>query len=280
MQTNCAIIEQVIFDLTTMAQIRYILKAIKVDTRKGKTMTPHLKLNEGQISPYVLVCGDPARAEKIAKLCDSYVELAYNREYRTFLGTYNRQKITITSHGVGSAGASICFEELIKIGAKVIVRVGTCGSLQDTLGQGDHIIATGAVREDGVTPLLIPLGFPAVSDAEVCLAIEKACKDMSAPYKRGIMLTSDVFYPAVLPTSLELYSKAGVPGVEMECSALFVIASLRGIRAGAIATVDGNPLKWDEGNYDPHGEKVTLGKERMLKIGLDAMSAMSAAALK
>lgn len=242
-------------------------------------MTPHLKLGKGSISPYVLVCGDPARAEKIAKLCDSYEELAYNREYRTFLGTYKNQKITITSHGVGSAGASICFEELIKIGAKVIVRVGTCGSLQDTLGQGDHIIATGAVREDGVTPLLIPQGYPAISDAEVCLAIEKACKDMAAPYKRGIMLTSDVFYPAVLPTSLELYSKAGVPGVEMECSALFVIASLRGVRAGAVATVDGNPLKWDEGNYDPHGEKVTLGKERMLKIGLEAMSAMSAAGL-
>ncbi|KAF1081695.1 MAG: hypothetical protein GQF41_2035 [Candidatus Rifleibacterium amylolyticum] len=242
-------------------------------------MTPHLKLAEGSISPYVLVCGDPARAESIAKLCEKYEELAYNREYRTFLGTYNGQKITITSHGVGSAGASICFEELIKIGAKVIVRVGTCGSLQDNLGQGDHIIATGAVREDGVTPLLVPVGYPAISDAEVCLAIEKACKDLKAPYQRGIMLTSDLFYPGVLPSSLELYSKAGVPGVEMECSALFVIASLRKIRAGAIATIDGNPLKWDEGNYDPHGEKVTLGKKRMLQIGLEAMSAMSAAGL-
>lgn len=242
-------------------------------------MTPHLKIGEGSISPYVLVCGDPARAESIAKLCDNYEELAYNREYRTFLGTYKGQKITITSHGVGSAGASICFEELIKIGAKVIVRVGTCGSLQDDLGQGDHIIATGAVREDGVTSLLVPLGYPAISDAEVCLAIEKACKDLSAPYQRGVMLTSDLFYPGVLPSSLELYSKAGVPGVEMECSALFVIASLRKVRAGAIATIDGNPLKWDEGNYDPHGEKVTLGKQRMLKIGLEAMAAMSAAGL-
>lgn len=242
-------------------------------------MTPHLKLKEGQISPYVLVCGDPARAEKIARLCENPQELAYNREYRTYLGTYKGEKITITSHGVGSAGASICFEELIKIGARVIVRVGTCGSLQDYLGQGDHIIATGAVREDGVTPLLVPQGYPAIADAEVCLAIEKVCKEISAPFKRGIIVTSDLFYPGVLPSSLELYSKAGVPGVEMECSALFVIASLRGIRAGAIATVDGNPLKWDEGNYDPHGEKVTRGKERMLTIGLEAMAEMSRAHL-
>ncbi len=242
-------------------------------------MTPHLKLKAGQISPYVLVCGDPARAEKIAKLCESCEELAYNREYRTFAGVYKGERITITSHGVGSAGASICFEELIKIGAKVIVRVGTCGSLQDYLGQGDHIIATGAVREDGVTPLLVPLGYPAIADVEVSQAIEEVCKEIQAPYRRGIMVTSDLFYPGVLPSSLELYSKAGVPGVEMEVSALYVIASLRGIRAGAIATVDGNPLKWDEGNYDPHGEKVTRGKERMLLIGLEAMAAMSRARL-
>jgi uridine phosphorylase len=243
-------------------------------------MQPHLKLKEGQISPYVIVCGDPARAEKIAKLCESYEELAYNREYRTFLGTYKGEKVTITSHGVGSAGASICFEELIKIGAKVLVRVGTCGSLQDDLTQGQHIVTTGAIREDGVTPLLIPQGYPAIADAEVALAVENACKEADAPYKRGIILASDCFYPGILPTSLETYSKAGVPGVEMECSALFVIASLRGVRAGAIATVDGNPLKWDDGDYDPHGTKVTEGKARMLKIGLETMAALSKAGIK
>jgi len=243
-------------------------------------MQPHVKVKKGQISDYVLVCGDPARAEKIAKLCDSAEEIAYNREYRTFNGVYKNEKVTITSHGVGSAGASICFEELINAGAKVLIRVGTCGSLQDDLVQGQHIVTTGAIREDGVTPLLIPQGYPAVADPEVFLALEESCKKLDAPYKRGIILASDCFYPGVLKTSLELYSKAGVPGVEMECSALFVIASLRGVRAGAIATVDGNPLKWEEGNYDPYGEKVAEGKSRMLKIGLETVAALSKAGIK
>ena len=238
-------------------------------------MQPHVKVKKGQISEYVLVCGDPARAEKIAKLCDSHEEIANNREYRTFNGIYKDVKVTITSHGVGSAGASICFEELIKAGAKVLIRVGTCGSLQDDLIQGQHIVTTAAIREDGITPLLIPQGYPAVADPEVCLAIESVCKDIQAPYKKGIILASDCFYPGVLKTSLELYSKAGVPGVEMECSALFVIASLRGIRAGAIATVDGNPLKWEEGDYDPYGNKVAEGKSRMLKIGLETIVKLS-----
>lgn len=240
-------------------------------------MQPHLKLETGSISPYVLVCGDPARAELIANLCKNPKQLAYNREYRTFVGTYNDQQVTITSHGVGSAGAAICFEELIKTGAKVIIRVGTCGALIDGLGQGDHIVTTAAVREDGVSSLLIPLGYPAVADSGVTDALEAACKHEKAPYNRGIVVASDLFYPGILPSSLELYSKAGVPGVEMECATLFVIASLRGIRAGGILTVDGNPLKWNEGNYDPHGEKVTTGKSRMLRLALEGITALAKA---
>ena len=237
-------------------------------------MQPHLKINEGVISPVVLTCGDPGRAALIANLCPKSEEIAYNREYRTFLVEYEGQKITVTSHGVGSAGAAICFEELIKLGAQVVIRVGTCGTLSSKLDQGDHIVANAAIREDGATRLLIPQGYPAVADARVADALEAACKRENANYSRGIILTSDVFYPATLPTSLEMYSKVNVAGVEMECSTLFVIASLRGVRAGAITTVDGNPLKWDEGDYDPYGEKVTKGKERMLKIALSAAAAL------
>jgi len=236
---------------------------------------PHIKLTQGQISQYVLTCGDPSRAQEIAKLCTGSKELAYNREYRTFLGEFEGEKITITSHGVGSAGAAICFEELIKIGAKIIIRVGTCGSLTDALGQGDHIIPAGAVREDGITNLLIPHGYPAISDSRVTFALEDATSKVKATYKKGIVLASDCFYPGVLPSSLEMYSKANVLGVEMECSALFVIASLRGIKAGSILTIDGNPLKWNEGDYDPHGEKVVNGKARMLSISLSAISTLS-----
>ena len=233
---------------------------------------PHVKTTPDKITPYVLVCGDPARALEIAQLCDSYEEVSYNREYRTLVGTYKGKKITITSHGVGSAGAAICFQELINLGAKIIIRMGTCGGIQDGLGQGDHIVVSGAVREDGVSPLMVPLGYPAIADNEVCDAIVKACEEIDAPYKRGLVLTSDLFYPSkVMESSLATYQRAGVLGAEMEVATLLVIASLNNIKAGAIATVDGNPLKWNEGNYDPHGTIVAEGKKRMLKIGLEAI---------
>lgn len=251
------------------------VKAVKASKKVNTSVyeSPHLKTTPDKISPYVLVCGDPARTVEIAELCDSYEEVAYNREYRTLLATYKGKKITITSHGVGSDGAAICFNELINLGVKVIIRLGTCGGIQEGLGQGDHIIVSGAVREEGVTPLMVPLAYPAIADNTACDAIETACKKLKAPYKRGIILTSSLFYPSkVMPSSLALYQRAGVLGVEMEVASLLVIASLNNIKAAAIATVDGNPL--NDAAYNPYVNKVFEGKKRMLKIGLEAMLKM------
>ncbi|MBF0410457.1 MAG: nucleoside phosphorylase [Candidatus Riflebacteria bacterium] len=237
-----------------------------------KKVQPHLKVAKGDISSMVLTCGDPARAAAIAELCDESKEIAYNREYRTFNSKYKGKSISITSHGVGSAGAAICFEELIAAGATTIIRVGTCGSLSDGIGQGDLIIANAAAREDGVSALLVPQGFPAIADSQIASALEASCRELSVKHHRGMILTSDLFYPGVVQPSLAIYSKAGVLGVEMECSVLFVIASLRKISAGAALTVDGNPLKWSEGDYDPHGTAVTEGKKKMLTVGLEAIA--------
>lgn len=237
---------------------------------------PHIKLSTGQVRSSVIVVGDPARAEALAKSCESCRELAYNREYRSFDCLWKGKYFTVVSHGVGSAGAAIAFEELIKCGAKVIFRAGTCGSLQpDKIGQGDLILATACVREDGASQLMVPLGFPAVADPETVIALEQVVKEKGAKYSKGIVVTSDLFYPSVLPSTLEMYSKANVEGVEMEAATLYVIASLRGVRAAAFFTVDGSPLKWDKGDYDPHGAKVQQGKKNMLEIAVEAAARLS-----
>ena len=73
--------------------------------------------------------GDPFRCEDLAKLCEEYKEIKWNREYRTINATYQGADLTITSHGIGGTGAAICFEELIKVGATTIIRLGTCGAM-------------------------------------------------------------------------------------------------------------------------------------------------------
>jgi uridine phosphorylase len=92
----------------------------------------------------------------------------------------------------------------------------------------------------------------------------------------GIVLTSDLFYPhPVLGDDLALWARAGVVAVEMECAALFVTASLHGIEAGAILTVDGNPLaakSTDMSDYDPHRPIVDAAVDAMIGIALDAVA--------
>lgn len=84
----------------------------------------------GIISPVVLTVGDPFRTLLVASLCEKAEEIKWNREYRMFNITFEGVNLTVVSHGIGGPGAAICFEELIKLGATTIIRMGTCGSLK------------------------------------------------------------------------------------------------------------------------------------------------------
>lgn len=119
-----------------------------------------LQVNTEDLSPHAIVCGDPFRAEAIARKLDNVRELAFSREYRTFVGEASGVAITVVSHGVGSPGAAVCFEELIKGGVKTLIRVGTAGSYSADVPPGSLVVSTAAVREDGLTRQLAPLGFP------------------------------------------------------------------------------------------------------------------------
>lgn len=235
---------------------------------------PHICIGKAQTRPVVLVVGDPARAQQIACCCEESEEISYNREYRIFDCFREGQYFTVCSHGVGAAGAGICFEELIANGAKVIIRVGTSGSLQpDRIHQGDIVICHSAVREEGVSRLIAPEGYPAVADPYVFQTMQEIAKTKKANIVYGMTLSSDLFYKSsVLPSTLETFAKAKVDIVEMEASALFVLAMIKGVKAGAICVVDGCPFQWKAGDYDPSGGKIACGKQCMFEIAIESAS--------
>ena len=88
----------------------------------------HLLIDEGDITPYVLLPGDPGRVLRIGEKMDSFQEVAYNREFRTITGKYEGIPVTATSSGIGGPSAAIAVEELANSGAKVVIRVGSCGA--------------------------------------------------------------------------------------------------------------------------------------------------------
>lgn len=239
---------------------------------------PITGLPVGRVSPAVIVCGDPFRAERIAGLLENAALLSDRREYRAYQGRYQDEAVTVCSHGVGAPGAAAAFEELIVAGAKRIIRVGTCGGLQPDIDAGQLVIAQAAVQNTGYGRELVPDGFPAVADFDLTLALRQAATGHDQPVQTGIVLTRDLFYrgiggPAAVDYSV--MSVAGALAVEMECAALFLIGSLRRVSTAAILVADGNVLEAVESveTYQPGRPVVQQAVGVASRIALTALAA-------
>ncbi len=238
---------------------------------------PHLLLNSGDLPAYVLVPGDPQRAARIAESLDGARQIAANREYHTFLGTYRGVPVGVTSAGVGAAGAVIAYEEAIRAGARTLIRVGTAGSLTDDVVTGDLVVVLGAARGEGVSRQLVPLEMPAIADADVSAALWSAANARGGRAHRGIGVSVDAFYRGVIDLGFETYAAAGAICVEMECSALFVVGTLRRVRTGAIVTIDGDARRAASGDHDPHKDLVRAAIDREIAVALDAVAHLASA---
>lgn len=238
---------------------------------------PIARARVGDLAPRVLVAGDPARVTRIGALLDDARQVGANREYVTITGTYRGHAVSLMSHGVGSAGAGVVFEELCRAGVERIVRVGTAGGMQPHVTDGSLVVATGAIRCDGLSARLVPLAWPAVADPEVTLALRAAAAGTGLTVHGGVVLTADNFYPSpVLPNDLHLWQQAGAVAVEMEVSALLTIASMNGVAAGAVLAIDGNPLAAKDesmADYAPFREIVDRAVDGAIHTGLDALIA-------
>lgn len=208
--------------------------------------THHTLCMPGDVGRYVLLPGDPNRADVIAQRLENAKLVASNRELRTWTGYLDGEMVTVASTGMGCPSAAIVVEELIKCGADTIIRVGSCGRVCDSAYDEsiDGFICTAAVRDEGTTPHYVPIEFPAIADRHVVAALADAAKKLELNFMEGITLTKDSYYIQYEPDNLpsgerfkerwEAWRRANVTTVEMEASVLFVISSIRKCRAGAI----------------------------------------------
>jgi uridine phosphorylase len=243
-------------------------------------LLPALKLRPRDLTPHVLVVGDPNRVRDTAAFLGDVQEIGNNREYLTVTGEYRGRRLTVASHGVGAGGANVCFMELLNGGARLLIRAGTCGALAEDIADGDFIIATGAVREDKATEQLMPLAYPALADRHVVEALIAAAQANGYPKPHvGLGVTAANLYSTpVVPAPWPQYVGYGVLAIEMELAALLVLAQMNGARAGGILASDGNLVRksaTEVDNYDPHRDVVERGKRAMLKVGLDALAELA-----
>ncbi len=199
----------------------------------------HIKAKKGDIAERVIAAGDPARVKQLAGYLENPRLVNENRGYLTYTGLYNGVPVTVATHGIGAPSAAIVFEELHMLGAKAIIRLGTCGALVKGLKIGDYIVATGAAYPHGGATLgmYVPEACMATApDFELTRLIVEELEKMGEKATLGPVFSSDAFY-AEDPEFAKRWGSRGVVCVEMEVATLFALGLMRGFKTAAILMV-------------------------------------------
>ena len=229
-------------------------------------MSPvHVRAEPGDFAESVLLPGDPLRAEYIAEnFFDDARLVTRERGMLGYTGTYKGKPVSVQTTGMGCPSASIVTEELVQLGAKNLLRVGTCGGYDPNLQLGDLIVATAATPQDG-TVSSITQGIPYAPAAhfDIVHAAHHAAEGAGRRTSVGPIVSSDLFYdPTEKPA--ELWGNLGVLAVEMEAAAIFTIAAMRGVRAGCLLTVS-----------DTIGREIVRISDEELRNAVDNMMALA-----
>jgi uridine phosphorylase len=236
----------------------------------------HVGLRREQGAGYALLPGDPGRVKAIAGYLEQPRFEAQNREYTTWSGQLGGVRVLVTSTGIGGPSAAIAVEELARIGVHTLIRVGTCGGMQQKVAPGDLVLPTGAVRMEGTSGEYAPLEFPAVPDYAVLRALNEAAVRLDLPHHTGVVHCKDSFYgqhePEQMPTApwlqarWEAWKRLGVLASEMETAALFTVSAARGLRAGAVLAA-----VWNQERDRPALEGAHADAALAIRTAVEAM---------
>ena len=231
-------------------------------------MPIHLRAEPGDYAPAVLCPGDPRRAEYIAKtFFDAPRLVNEERGMLGFTGAFEGQPISVQATGMGCPSAAIVYEELVMLGAKRLIRVGTAGALQPTMQMGDVVIAVSSTPQDR-TALNYVGGDPHAPTADWRL-VERALaavREEGLRFHVGPIVSSDVFYDHDTSKHAR-WADRGHYAVEMEASVLYTIAALRKVSSLAVLAVS---------DYLYTGQFERIGDEE-LRQSVDRMTAVAAA---
>ena len=230
----------------------------------------HIQVAKGEVGRYVIMPGDPGRCEKIAEYLENPVLVASNREFTTYTGMLDGEKVSVTSTGIGGPSAAIAMEELVRCGADTFVRIGTCGGMQPEVKSGDIVIATGSIRMEGTSKEYAPIEYPAVADINVINAMMTSAEKLKLKYHVGVVQSKDSFFgqhePELMPVGYELQNKwdawinMGCLASEMETAALLIAGSYLRVRVGACFLVLANQERAKKGlsNVQVHDTKTAI----------------------
>ncbi|MBI4126732.1 MAG: nucleoside phosphorylase [Deltaproteobacteria bacterium] len=243
----------------------------------------HIGCKPGDVAPYILLCGDPARAHRTAEyFSDRRPPITY-REYVTITGTYNGIPISVMATGIGTDNTEIAFVELFQIVKQpTLIRIGTSGGLKKGMGIGDLVISSGAVRMENTSTGFVVEGYPAVAHHECVLALLEAAHQKKFAHHLGLTASTSGFYgaqgrrvPGIMPRDPEIPAKLDAMNVvnfEMEASCLFTLGALTNIRTGCVCAAINNRHQ----NVFIDSDGLKKAEKRCIETGLGAIEVLAA----
>jgi purine-nucleoside phosphorylase len=240
----------------------------------------HLRAEAGDYAPLVLLPGDPNRARRIAESFDGGLDAARlvndHRGMLGYTGTYQGKPVSVQTSGMGTPSLSIVVEELLNLGARRLVRVGTTGGIGRGVRAAELVIATAAAPVDGSTATYLH-GDPyaPAADFELTRALVDAAEATGVPYHVGMIATVDVFYNPD-EDYVSKWRSRNILGLEMEAAALFTLAARAyaagdDVRAACILTVS-DTLSEEESSDDTYlpPDALEQATDRMIEVALEA----------
>ncbi|NPA23376.1 MAG: purine-nucleoside phosphorylase [Crenarchaeota archaeon] len=233
----------------------------------------HIKAEPGKVAEKVIVVGDPDRTTFIASFLKNAEKVNTHRGFLVYTGEHEGTKISVACHGVGAPSAAIVFEELVMLGARTMIRLGTTGALIPDLHRGDIVIPSGAAyfQTSPILQLTENVIVPAVPDIELTYDLYRYVRERS---KRNVVLgnviSNDMFYMES-PDLAKKLSRLGIISIEMECATLFTISRLRNIRSCALLLVS-NSLVNPEESEIPHSGVINEYYSEIIPVVLDFLA--------
>lgn len=233
----------------------------------GKDLTAMVQLRPADVGKYAIVPGPKDRLDVLLKKIENPVRNFSFMEYTMYTGTYQGIKVTAINGGRFSTDTSITTEVMCNAQIPNIIRIGTCGALDENIKVGDLVVADKIIRGDGVTPYYVDKGFQTAADKKISDTLEKVAKDLGGTVHRGTVWTTD----ALLRETREIVEakrKEGAMAVDMVSSTLLTIAQTYNVKAGSILAVSDNVITGEMGFMNP---LYYMAETKLIEIALETV---------
>ena len=173
-----------------------------------------LGLKNDSLGPYALMPGPKDRSELILKTLEDPKKNFTFLDYEMYTGGLDGKRVTVGNGGRYAPDTAITTEILCGAGAQSLIRVGSCGSLQEHIQIGDLVIVTGALRGDGTSRYYVAENFSTIADAGIVAALSKAADALNVRYHLGWIFTTDALFQET-PQLIEQLRQQNISSIDM-----------------------------------------------------------------